>query len=130
MAGSKERFSLRADDARDVIIVDERRAGSVMGKGEAGAKGRADAGGDLLDPADREIAHGVGVGADSAAEGRRFGDDVTAIPGLELADREDDRLHGSDRAADDGLEGGDKVGGDDNRINGLVGCGRMTPEPG
>jgi hypothetical protein len=77
------------DIGGDGRVVDEGRAGGFVGKGEGCAEGSADAGEDLFGAAEHEVADRGAVGADRAGHDGRFGDDVAAEAGLDLADGED-----------------------------------------
>ncbi|WBL35269.1 hypothetical protein O0235_10780 [Tepidiforma flava] len=94
-----------------------------MAEFEGGAEGRADAGEDLFGAAEHEVADGIRIGADRPGHDGGFGDDVAAEAALDLADGEDRLFGGRQGAANDCLEGGDGVGGDDDGVDGLVRCG-------
>src|SRR5204863_153776 len=76
---------------------------------------------DALDGFEHLFAHLVLVGADGELEGDLVGDDVVLGAAVDRADGDDDAVGGFDLAAGDGLEVHDRLGGDDDRVFGVVG---------
>ena len=90
------------------------------------AEALGDGGHQLVESGFAHVTGFVEEGTHGAFELHRFGNDVEGLSGVDGGDGDDDGVEGVGVSTGDGLEGGDDLGSDDDRVVGFVGDGGVA----